>query len=527
MAKLILNLTGFGLTVYEKAGHDIHEIGTFQADDEGVRAFAAYLSVVGQIPVFILTDLIEEEFRVESIPHVMGRDRIALHKRHASRLFHTTSYRHSRVLERLKENRRDDNVLFSALGNPGIVDQWMECLQSHNMPLVGIHSVPLLSERLASTLGFNKTKVLLLTLNKNSGLRQSYLENGRLKFSRLSPVQAPDSEQHARFVGDEISKTKRYLGSLHFLTPEEKLDVCLISGGRYLENLETQFAERNAEYYQLKRIDDVAKKLGQKDPNDEAFCDRIFIHLIGKSSRPNCYAQPHHQRHFITHKIRKGLQSAGVALILGTLLWSGVNISDGMIYRQQANQAAHLAEQAQARYSTVVNRLPDIPVATEDISAAIRLADFIHAQRMQLRPLLLKISHGLGKYSNFQLNEIAWYNDSETDNSVSTVDDMEIDQEDFNLPDSADHQQERFQRAVIKGEISPFDGNYLRAHSNIEAFTDVLRRQPGVAAVKILTLPLNVKQNAAVEGHFGSQQNLENAKFSVSIRMRNDSEKIL
>ena len=527
MAHLILHISTQGLTAYERDGRELHEIGDFQADDAGVEAFAAYLNTAVQIPVYIITDFIEEEFRVESLPHVVGRDRLALHQRHLCRLFRSSEFRYSRVLDRQKEKRRDDNVLFCALANPELMERWLECLLARNMPLAGIHSVALLSETLIKHLGFSKTKVLLLTHNRNGGLRQCYLQAGRIRFSRLLPAQALSPERYAEFISDEISKAKRYLRSLHFLAPEENLDICIVSGGAYLASLESLLKERLSSQYHLSDTALVADELGIKIAAGESFCDRLFVSLLEKARCKNIYAQARHRRHFKTHRLRTGLKISTLALAGGALLWSGVNISDGLIFREQGQQSARLAQQAQARYDAVASRLPDIPVGSEDIAAAVRVAGFIREQRKRPGHLLFKISHGLARYASIQLNEIAWRNDMAVDIEQGPGQEEEAYQDNTMSSSEKGELQAQYQYVIIKGEIAPFDGNYLRAHHSIESFAEVLRNQPQITEVEILSLPLNVSQSATVEGHFGGRQRLEGAKFSVSIKMRRAREKVL
>ncbi|HFD92667.1 MAG TPA: hypothetical protein ENJ22_05200 [Gammaproteobacteria bacterium] len=526
MTRLILHITTHDVTAYELDGREIHEVGTFQADENGLESFAAFLNALERVPVYILTDLIEEEFRVESLPHVLGRDRNALHRRHASRLFRTTEFRHSRVLDRQREHRRDDNVLFSALANPDLIGQWLTCLLARNMPVAGIHSVALLSEQLMRPLGLVKSKFLLVTHNKHGGLRQTFLEKGKVRFSRLTPAHVENPEDYSRCIGDEISKTKRYLGSLQFLAPEEKLDVCILSGGAYLAALECCLGERLSDHYRLREVASLAAKTGCELANNEPFCDRLFVSLLARGRCRNIYAAPQHRRHFQTYRLRKGLHVTSLAMACGALLWTGINISDGLILQEQGLQSARLAQQAQARYDAVASRLPAIPVDAEDIAAAVHLAGFIHDWRSQPGPLLLNISHGLDKYANLRLNEIAWRSDMAGDSGQGAPR-VEGDMENGTPSQGAEEGvQDGFQYAIIKGEIAPFDGNYLRAHHEIESFARVLRQQPLVSEVKVISLPLNVSQAATVEGHFGGQQS-EDAKFSVSIKMRRAHEKVL
>ncbi len=526
MTQLILHITAQGVTAFERDGRELHEIGRFPADEAGQETFAAALNTLGRVPVGVLTDFIEEEFRVESLPHVRGRDRMALHQRHAARLFRATDFQHSRVVGRQQTQRRDDLVLFSALANPDLISRWLAVLDARKTPLAGIHSVAMLSERLVKPLDLAEDKVLLVTHNRNGGLRQTYLEQGKVRFSRLSPEYDCSPGGYARHIAGEISKTRRYLGSLQFLTPDEKLAVCVISGGPLLAALERCQDERLADQYQIHDVAGLAAKLGCHVAENEAFCDRLFVSLLAGGGKPNLYAAPAHLRHYQTYRLRRGLHATSLVTLCAALLWSGINVTDGLIFRERGMQTAQLAQQAQIRYDAMAGRLPDIPVNAGDIAAAVRVAGYIEAWRSQPGPLLMNISRGLGRHANLQVNEIAWRSDP-GDNAGVDGEAQEIGMEDEALESEAEGDaREEVEYAVVKGEIEPFDGNYLRAHRDIESFARALRRQPQISEVEILTLPLNVSQAATVEGQFGRQR-VEKAKFSVGIKMRRDDEKVL
>ena len=119
----------------------------YPATDAGRDAFARFLQRHGAEPLSVLTDLVEEDYRFEAVPHLMGPDRSALFERKLDQYYRSTPYRHATVQGRDKEGRRDDRVLFSALTNPGLLNPWVEMMARQGVPLRGIYSAPLASAR--------------------------------------------------------------------------------------------------------------------------------------------------------------------------------------------------------------------------------------------------------------------------------------------------------------------------------------------------------------------------------------------
>jgi hypothetical protein len=117
--------------------------------------------------------------------------------------YRETPFRHHEVQGRESDGRRDDIVLLSALTNPSSVQPWVEALEQLQMPLAGLYSTTLLSEDLVHKLKLHNEHLLLVT-QQSAGWRQSYFQNGMLKFSRLTP--AIDRDGKPNDIGAETAR---------------------------------------------------------------------------------------------------------------------------------------------------------------------------------------------------------------------------------------------------------------------------------------------------------------------------------
>src|SRR3989338_1316964 len=192
----------------------------FSDSSEGQENFAEFLKTV-KYPTYLLVDFIEEDFRQESVPHLIGRNRRALLERKFDQFYRGTPFQQATLLQRQKTGRRDDDMLFSALTNPALVKLWLDILLAQQIPLAGIYSVPQISAPLIKD--HPSDYLLLISWEKFSGLRQTYFSGHRLQISRLTPVHDELSFRDA--VVKELARTHQYLKSLSLLPPGQILDV--------------------------------------------------------------------------------------------------------------------------------------------------------------------------------------------------------------------------------------------------------------------------------------------------------------
>src|SRR5688572_6110037 len=145
--KHLLYFAGYRMIVLRWQANAFVGVAEFEPDDKGFAAFKALLQNEIEAPVRLLVDILEEDFRVESCPHVYGRDKAALHARLLNKYFRQYPHKTLRIQGRRQDKvRRDDVVLLSALTNPALFRPWIEILNELKIPLEGIYSLPLVGE---------------------------------------------------------------------------------------------------------------------------------------------------------------------------------------------------------------------------------------------------------------------------------------------------------------------------------------------------------------------------------------------
>ena len=79
----------------------------FSHNAAGLERFAEFLQT-NRHPAYLLVDLIEEDFRQETVPHLTGSNHQALVQRKFEQYYRNTPFRLTRLQQRQTEGRRDD-----------------------------------------------------------------------------------------------------------------------------------------------------------------------------------------------------------------------------------------------------------------------------------------------------------------------------------------------------------------------------------------------------------------------------------
>src|ERR1035437_5366759 len=116
-SKTLLFMSAAHFQAYAWDNGNLSEALHFSNDLAGREQFSTYLKQ-HRNPAYLLLDVIEEDFRLETVPHLIGKNRRELIARKFEQFYRNTPFRQAKVLRRQTEGRRDDEMLFSALTNP-------------------------------------------------------------------------------------------------------------------------------------------------------------------------------------------------------------------------------------------------------------------------------------------------------------------------------------------------------------------------------------------------------------------------
>ena len=320
-SRLLLFLCANRLHAQLMSGDKIALQQDFNNSQEGRAEFAAFLQPL-KSPAYLLVDLIEEDFRQETIPHLKGSSRSALLQRKCDQYYRGTPFHQATLLQRQKTGRRDDEMLFSALTNPSLIIPWLEIMQAQKIPLAGIYSIPQVSAPLLGN--HSSDHLLLISWEKSAGLRQSYFIERRLQISRLTPVHAVSSFQDA--VIKELGRTCQYLKSLSLLPEGQRLDVRILGHGDDLVELQKKLPVAPDMRYDFAGLDEIAAQLKINYRFTDSDASQIFLHELAAKPPKAHYANAGHTHYFTLKQLRNALGWFSGSVLAGSLIWGAANV---------------------------------------------------------------------------------------------------------------------------------------------------------------------------------------------------------
>ena len=163
----------------------IAQLEQFAHDDFGLNAFREFIAPHANIPVYLMVDAVEEDYRFETLPHSWGSERAQMVGRKLKQHYRNTPYIGAWLQGRDSGKRRDDRYLFSALTNPDIVADWLRVINGQELPLAGVYLLPMVSAALLDKLQI-KTPNLLVAAQHSGGLRLTFFRDRQFRLSRLT-----------------------------------------------------------------------------------------------------------------------------------------------------------------------------------------------------------------------------------------------------------------------------------------------------------------------------------------------------
>jgi hypothetical protein len=520
----VLFLSADKLTIFHWEKGKLGNSYLFDAGIDGQKYFNRYLQESPNVPVYILVDLLEEEYHQDTIPHVYGADRKTIIDRKKSRLFRDTPYFHTDIQGRQEEGRRDDLVLFMGLTNPGILKPWLALLEEHKVPLAGIYSLPQITNGILDLLPDPADQMLVVSLQSISGLRQTFFHKNKLKISRLVNIPRYGTVSYATEVRDEVETIQRYLNGLH-LTPEDKpLDVYLLANKELLKEIELLGVNVTLIKYHFIDIELLFQNIGLDTDVTTPFSDQLFAHQLLKHKPKNLYAVPSETRYFQMRNMRRMMLAASLFMILGSVVWGGLNFMGGMLYKQQGNAAMKKTDFYSARYQIARERLPHTAVTPANLELVVNIVQTLEKYKATPFDMLKLLSTVVDKYPMIEIDEIEWAASTDPNLTFESSKKPETDQAvlGVNIVNTEESYQ-YYQIAAMKGHLSEFDGNYRVALNTINKFNELINSLPSVHDASIMSLPLDIGSDANLQGAANSGPGKANFSVRIVMGIQNES----
>ena len=482
---LLLFLSADRLHAQLVAGSETVLQTDFTDTPEGRESFASFLQTA-KCPTYLLTDMIEEDFRHDIVPHLIGSSHAALIQRKFDQYYRGTPFRKATLLQRLKTGRRDDDMLFSALTNPGLIMPWLNIMLAQQTPLAGIYSVPQISEPLVKNLV--SKHLLLISWERFSGLRQTYFSDHRLQISRLTPVYADLTFQTA--VVNELSRTYQYLKSLSLLPAGQILDVRILCHADDRSELQKKLPSDADVRYDFADIDEVARQLKLDYHFTDSDASQIFLRQLAANRPSTHYASAEHTRYYTLWQLRHALNWSSAALLLASILWASTTVwqSGGNVTEANAlkTETEHLVKEA--KQITQGFPVTDVPAADMKASVSVmRILDrYGSAPQIVLKPISATLDH----FPKIDINELGWKESTTEPVAINTRADVPA------------------EVITLKGYLQGFGNDYRAALAYLDRFQLELNKRG--YQITVLAGPLDISPTGSLANQSEASENQEN-----------------
>ena len=518
-SKHLFYLTSDQLCAYLWQGGRLTGGARFANSRAGIDDFMDYVdSHARAAPVYLLADLIEEDFQRVNLPHVRGRAARQLLQRRLLQQYRETPFRHHEVQGRESGGRRDDIVLLSALTNPSSVQPWVEALEQLRVPLAGLYSTTLLSEDLAHKLKLRDEHLLLVT-QQSAGWRQSYFQHGMLKFSRLTP--AIDRDGNPTDIGVETRKTQQFLTSQRLLGRGSVLHTVVLAPEADTEALDAQCEDGPETEFRLLSLESVAARVGFNSGDGQVaqlaaqLAEPMLLAFLARRKPDTHYALGDWQRYFKLWRARVNLYGLSAAVTIACAIATGYNLWQKIGDDDDIARLTAEAAQFDTRYRNVMAEMPPRVTSTANMRAAVNVERMLATQSATPLGMATVISQALETAPEIRLMQLDWKLSlpaanapapGQEDNAAAPISSLVA-----GIPGRAP------QVLQLEAEIVGAQDDYRGAVNSMNQFAQALARHPRLT-VEIDKPPVDTRPTVKLAGKAGPQAVASGrAKFTLNL----------
>ncbi len=514
--KRLFYYTGNRLTVLHWKGRTLLGSVAFESTESGFDRFRHYLKQTINIPGKLLVDVLEEDFRNETIPHVGRSDRKSVVSRLIDRYYRASKdYYYSEVVGRVTSGRKDDIVLISAITNPHMIKRWLDILEEYQTPLSGIWTLPLVSKKLLKTIKATSGVVLLVSQQVSNNVRQSLFRNGKFITSRQSIVNVDqgDSSDIGKRTAKEVKRTIDFLRAQGSIDSDEVINVHLIGSDEELASLPQFFKINDQLEHQLTEITihavaDIQKKLGLKGITtkfSEKFSDNIFAWLcLSQHMTASHYGKFQFFNRYYNILAARVLYAASILVVLTAALFVQANISNTM---EHEKAIVLLAQEEQSYKDLYANKFKGFEGAVESAEVMNSVVEL--AQKIKINsatsPLdfLLVLSAIISQQDlgTVYIDKIEWRAYAPLSAHVSAVRLARASVNEVNFTDSLPIKH----RAIVTGRITQPEHNYRQSIAQMQAIIHALQSSDRVERAEVLTMPVDFRSASQFSSGLGRE----------------------
>lgn len=517
--KRLLYLTSNRLTAHTFSRGDLAVDASFERNDRGVAAFSAYLKRSRNL-YYLVVDVVEEDYHQDTIPYLGRKDRRLVLARKLAQRYRDTSLTLSMSLGLEQGERRNEKVLYASFSNTQQFQPWLSALEQNECRLAGIYSTALLAPALIKDAGLKVPRCLLVSVQQ-TGLRQTYVEDGKIRFSRVGRLNLDDAAAVAATCAAESARLQQYLVTMRQLpTASTPIDVMVLAAAKHHAAITQACRDSEVLRYHIINAEEQCRTAGLKGFPPDAPCDALFLRVVAKAPPAEQFAQEQHRHHFRLWQISRGLYATGLAALAAGLLFAGARLLQVYLLHGQIQSDQARYQTLSAEYARVTATFPKTPTSTENLKATIREYRLLQTETGTPADLFIQISKALDAFPQVEIERIQWRVGKLPTEAGAKSDASKPPAAPAAAGAPADADAE-YALAVVSARVVGARRVDLRAITDMASqFIAALRKIPQLTATGV-RMPFAVTAQDTLTGAIGSERAIaEDASFSVTVAKR-------
>jgi hypothetical protein len=507
--KLVIYFTANGHALYRWSGGALELESRFTPDDAGLEEFRGRLRGRAGALVYVLADLAGEDFHEDQIPYLRGGDRQAVVERRLAQRYRDTRLAAALTLGYATGERRSERLLLASFTNTQQFTAWLDALAEAGTRLSGVYSVPLLAPALAARLGVRGGRAMVVSVN-SAGLRQCFVEEGRLRFARLERTVEMAPEALASFVRTETGRLAQYLSTLRVLPREgPPVHVIVVAPPGQREAFERALVSDARLSFVTLELAQATRKAGLRSAPADIGAEQLYLHLAVKRPPREQFAKREDRRSFYVWQLQRGLVAAGALGLAACALYAGVLWVDANGMRGGAAQMRAETQQTMQQYQRITSAFPVTQTTTDNLRATVNEFRNLARRNAAPRDALVYISRVMDDFPQVELDAVNWRLDRADGRTAAAPG--------TGAPAAAATASSGIAQVLeLSGRVSVARRSDYRAiTAEVQEFANALRTDPAYRVLRT-QLPFDVTPEGTLSGDMGTASDTGEApRFTI------------
>ena len=408
-ARYLLYFTAEDHYLYRARASGLELEAKFPGDDLGITAFREFLRDRRGALFSVLADLAGEDFHEEQVPSLRGTDRSAVVQRRLAQRYRDTRLAAALSLGTIHTGqRRNERLLLTSFTNTQQFTPWLDALEEAGTRLAGVYSVPLLAATLAARLGARSARGLVITANR-AGLRQCFVEAGKLRFARLERTVEMVPQALAAFVRSETLRLTQYLITLRALPRDgAPLQAVVVAppGQRALFE-QMLVSDSRVAFHTVDELD-ARRAIRLRAAPAGVGSEILYLQLAARKPPREQFASSADRRNYFVWQLQRGIMAAGAATFAACALYGGNMWVEALNARERAELQSREARSATQQYQRITAAFPVTQTSTENLRAAV--VEFRRIAERSAAPdaALAHASRIIDRFPQMEIDAINW-----------------------------------------------------------------------------------------------------------------------